>query len=329
KAKSGSLGLVAYPPQSALDKASSKLASLSGTDKAIFNTLSTNDRGLVKRALDLHPNASTNDVLGYVKKGNFSKLPADQKSLALNVIATVSAQISAQSTNKVARNTLDNFVKGTIDLNFIKDDPQLFGEADVAGKINLNIDNPAINAANGYTENPDAYKALIGTLAHEVGHLDHNMIDRKGLKFQGEKYDDANLAAMLLDEYSAQFTGIMAAQNRMPTPTEMKDFWRTLVGRSAKDTGATYYNELSSARSRSGRFDQVTNDIHSLLSNNRIVNPQELRDRLLKKLDFSITNWQSQDSTLTDTKYLNAMDDSKLDNKLEEKPASFFGKLFG
>ncbi|MBK7994054.1 MAG: hypothetical protein IPK14_11715 [Blastocatellia bacterium] len=157
------------------------------------------------------------------------------------------------------------------------------------------------------------------------------MIDRKGVEFQGVKYEDANLAAMLLDEYSAQYTGIMAAQNRLPNPDEMKGFWRTLVGRSAKDTGAAYYNELSAARTRSGRFDQVTNDIYSLLSNNRLVPPQELRDRLLKKLDTNALKLQGRDATLHDTAYLKAMDDSKLDNKLEQKPkdVGFLNRIFG
>src|SRR5262249_31142733 len=148
-----------------------------------------------------------------------------------------------------------------------ENDPNLFGEAETAkGLVYLNLNNPAIAAANSYSSNPEAdFLPLLETMGHETAHLNHNMSSHNGMQFDGLKYDDKNLAAELLDEYSAQYTGIMMATGRQPSVQEMDSFWLTLVGRSKNDVGAAFYKELSNARQQSPMFDQVTNDIHSLL----------------------------------------------------------------
>src|SRR5262249_51518962 len=189
-------------------------------------------------------------------------------------------------------------------------------EADnVNGNVQLNLNNPAIVlAANGYSSDPNADQMLVETLGHEVGHLDHNMMEHKGVTFQGQKYSDNNLAAELLDEYSAQYTGIMAATGNPPTRQDMANFWLDLVGRSKNDTSASFYQDLAAARQKSGMFDQVVNDVRSILLNpqtKQAVTPQNLRDRLLNKLYT-----RGNDVTLDDPSYLESFDSSKLDNKL-------------
>ena len=127
---------------------------------------------------------------------------------------------------------------------------------------------------------------------------------------------------MLFRSFPSHDSGVMASEGREPKPDEMKQFWLTLVGRSYKDTGASFYKELSEARTHSNRFDQVTNDVYSLLCNNKIVKPEELRDRLLSKLDSKWYLLQGRDQTMSDNTYLKNFDQSKLDNKLETKPTN-------
>ena len=155
------------------------------------------------------------------------------------------------------------------------------------------------------------------TLGHEVGHLDHNMIQHNGVEFDGNKYGDKNLAAELLDEYSAQYTGIMTAMNRPPTREEMANFWLTLVGRSKNDTDASLYKDLSAARQKSVMYDQVINDVRSILLNpqtKEALSPLQVRDRLLNKLYV-----RGSDQTLDDPTYLKSFTSATIDNSLEVK----------
>jgi hypothetical protein len=105
----------------------------------------------------------------------------------------------------------------------------------------------------------------------------------------------------------------MMATGKEPSKADMNNFWTVLVGRSKNDPGAQFYKELDQAREKSPMFDQVSNDIRSILMdpNQGVVNPLELRDRLLDKL----TRY-SNEKSLDSTSYLEGFDESKLDNSL-------------
>src|SRR5262249_5327183 len=124
-----------------------------------------------------------------------------------------------------------------------------------------------------------------------------------------------NLAAELLDEYSAQYTGIKMATGKAPTAADMTNFWKTLVGTSKNDKSAVFYSELSKARRRSTLFDRATSDVYNALSDNYLVTPAELRDTLLYDLYIN-----HQSVTLDDPTYLAKFGSSKMANKL--KPES-------
>src|SRR5207253_8213584 len=128
--QSGTFGLTVNPPKTAVDRANSKINSLTGAAKTAFNGLSVLDKSLIKNSLSLHPDASVTDLLNFVQNAKFDRKEGDSGSSALNMIATLSAHCALQPDNQIARNTLENFTSGTIDLNFVSDQPALFGEAD-------------------------------------------------------------------------------------------------------------------------------------------------------------------------------------------------------
>lgn len=99
----------------------------------------------------------------------------------------------------------------------------------------------------------------------------------------------------------------------------MKELWLVMVGRSYKDTSASLYKQLAEARKTSPRFDQVLNDVYSLLCSGKLVTPTELRDRLLGKLDSKWYLLQPRDKTLDDNTYLKTFGPHRMDNKIEQK----------
>ncbi|MCS6885528.1 MAG: hypothetical protein RMM17_04155 [Acidobacteriota bacterium] len=310
------------PPETAIQQADAKIeAALSNSKlKAQYDSLNEYGKSLVRNAMGLHPEAKVEDLLAYATKGNFSKLSDEHKIAAMNVIAAFSAHTVRQPNNTVARNTLENFTKGTVDLTFIEEDERLYGQADsIKGEVQLNLNNPAIMAAYGYTEKKEAYEGLIETVAHEISHLDSNMIKKGDLEFQGVKYSEKNIAAEVLDEYTSFYNGRVAATGKQPTAAEMKELWLVMVGRSYKDTSASLYKQLAEARKTSPRFDQVLNDVYSLLCSGKLVTPTELRDRLLGKLDSKWYLLQPRDKTLDDNTYLKTFGPHRMDNKIEQK----------